>query len=243
MQVKIKKPKVKIDHKTINFVIPLIALVVIIVVGVVWTIPTLQDLLASRVDREIVEKRLFQEVYPRKEALEQTDEKDLDEKLEILQEIVPESAEPAYLLATLNEIGDTEKLLLRRPTYSGTGTDNGDVTKTVTLQVELTDTMENAAKLLKRISEAAPALKLESFTITQDEESADLIYEFFIEISSPYSPLPETLENDDNTLITSVLDTELQVIEEVQKLDKYLVPISEFKSTDVPKGKKNLFTQ
>ncbi len=234
------KPNQITQPKPLQIVVPLIAIVLVIAVSVVWTIPRVRAWLNVQAQIDSEQTELQDELIPKRNTLQAMSLRTLEPVESLAKEVVPAAEHPSYLLALIEEIAKLAEITITNPTYTPRPDDASKLTF-VTASIE--GAPANVALFLDYLFVSIPSLRITRWSGSFEALSVEEDFAGFradIEIASPLSALPDEIIVGTQPIVP-VLSVYSQTIDELQTLRPYLDPISIFENPDISRGKENPF--
>ncbi len=174
-----------------GYITGLVVVLVVVVVSILWTIPELQRYLAINRSIEQEEQRIADTLVPKRDVLLGTSGAEIDMLVDDLRTAVPESSQPVYLLAFLEELGSMSGVEVIDPVYVFGDVDDTGV---VVLSASIVGGYAETVGFFDNLSNAAPVFRILQFSFYRefDDEGGPANTSQII-VSSPFKPLPGSL--------------------------------------------------
>lgn len=169
-----------------GYITGLVVVLIIIAVSALWTIPELQRYLAINQSVEQEEQRIVDALVPKRDVLLAVSASEIDVLVDDARTAVPESSQPIYLLAFLEELGSISGVEVIDPMYVfGNVADAGVVVLSASIEGDYAGTV----RFFDNLSNAAPVFRVLQFSFYRELglNTSQII------ISSPFKSLPSSL--------------------------------------------------
>jgi hypothetical protein len=178
-----------------GYIMALVAILVVILVSIFWTIPELQKYLASNKDAEEEQERIAQFLEPKRDVLQKTSEAELNTLVENVRNAVPEKLQPVYVLAFIEELGALSGVSVKDPVYVYADIQEE---KVLVLSASVVGDFDTITVFFENLSNTAPLLRVLQLSFNReavDENEEGVLYDYTAQfiVESPFLPLPETL--------------------------------------------------
>ncbi|MCA9390058.1 hypothetical protein KC571_01530 [candidate division WWE3 bacterium] len=203
--------KFKIDlkekHKILNFLLPIMLLVIMTLTTALWTIPKIISMYNEwsfiEEDRDTLESVL----KAKRNILNKANSGEIDSILTLTREAIPEAPVPTYVLALVDQITVLSNTKIVDIWYEPT---EGLEERVLSINVEITGTKSSIIEFLNIVHRTVPILRVRNFTFLTSPYDEGLQfgvdYTASFLIDSPYAPFPETIGTVDSS--ASLLSSE-----------------------------------
>lgn len=229
------------QQQPLQIIVPLIAIVLVIVASVMWTIPRVRGWLNVQAQIDSEQAKLQDELIPKRNTLQTMSLTALDPVEALTEEAVPAVTHPSYLLALIEEIAKLAEVKIVSPLYVPR---TEDATKLTFVTASIEGTPADAALFLDYLAVSIPSLRVTrwagSFEASGSDADTFAGFRADIEIASPLSPVPDEIIIGTQPIVP-VLSVYGQTIDELRSLRPYLDPIAIFDNPNLDRGKDNPF--
>ncbi|MCA9398092.1 hypothetical protein KC573_04635 [candidate division WWE3 bacterium] len=233
-------------RKILTILVPIVALFTVLLVGIFWTIPEVQEYLSSKEEQRAVDRQIELDLEPKRDTLQSTNVSEVANSINVISRALPEDASPAYVLANLEAIAAETGIELDLSAFTEIAVSENS--ESIILTVEFEATGEELQQFFNRLSTSAPLLFVSTFkadTLTEFNQETQRIegarrFGATMRLVAPFSTSQSSQLSTGQSL-KSILQSDDQIVDEIDALTDRIGSLEEFNNQNIELGKSNPF--
>ena len=228
-----------------RYLIPLSTITIVLILGIVWTIPTVQSYFSTQSSITLMQQEIDSRLIPQRETLTTINTYELQLLLDEVKASTAEVSQPAFLLSVMEEVGRVHAVTIEDPGFVSVN----DLANEVVMNMYLVASGENLSGFFEEFSTIMPTIVVRSlavdtktgFLIANQEEGVEdqpATIRAYIQIAAPLY----RYSGEDSSLVQVLSDTDRSTAQEIlSKKNYYDSPLNKDNIAEFPHGKTDLF--
>ena len=231
--------------KIVTILVPVTAVLIVLSVGIFWTIPEVQEYLSTQEEERATQRQIDLELSPKKILLEEADIAEIRANIDIVDQALPPEPNPAFILSYVETVAGEVGIDLQRIGFSNI--EASETAERIVLTFEFTAESNIIQRFLDELSTSIPLVYINTFNADNlanvsnaGDSDNNREYEVIVRLIAPFTSKSSSQLTSGLSPQTTLSNDDV-IVEEIRSLSDKIGSLEGFKSQDSNSGKTNPF--